>query len=71
MENIPVENVKATVNDRLLFSGEVRKLLRIGNTALTRYVKEGILHPVYTPGQGKRKFWLSEVRNVPKKGVQA
>lgn len=56
--------------DKLIFSGEAAKILRVNSTMISRYVREGLLQPVYTPHGKDRKFWLSEVLALPKKSQQ-
>ena len=47
--------------DSLVFPSEVRSILRISNSTLKQYCREGRLTPVLTPPRGKTKFWLSQV----------
>ena len=51
--------------DSLVFPNEVRRILRISNSTLSQYCKEGRLTPVLTPPRGKTKFWLSQVLAIP------
>ena len=53
--------------DSLVFPSEVRSILRISNSTLKQYCREGRLTPVLTPPRGKTKFWLSQVLAIPEK----
>ena len=52
--------------DTLIFMNDAAKVLHTNSTMISRYVKEGLLRPVYTPHCNKRKFWLSEVKALAK-----
>ena len=58
-ETGPVIPIKA---DKLVFLGEAAEVLGTNKTVVCRYIKDGLLKPVYTPYCSKRKFWLSEVK---------
>lgn len=54
--------------DKLIFAGQAAETLHVNPNMITRYVNEGLLNPVYTPHSSKRKFWLSEVKALAKRG---
>jgi excisionase family DNA binding protein len=45
----------------LLLPGEVAVLFRVDRRSVTRWAKEGKLHPIHTLG-GHRRFYEAEVR---------
>ena len=53
--------------DKLVFIGEAAETLHVNTAMIARYVKDGLLKPVYTPHSGKRKFWLSEVKALARR----
>ena len=59
-----LEGVIPIKADRLVRQAEAAKTLGVNTTCISRYVREGILRPVYTPYNNQRKFWLSEVMEV-------
>ncbi len=62
-DNMP--SVMPQRTDRLVYPNEVRDILRISNSTLQQYCKIGLLTPVRTPPRGKRKYWLSQVMEIP------
>ena len=56
--------------DMLIQQSEAAKVLDVNTTSISRFVREGILTPYYTPFSTRRKFWLSEVKALAKKGLQ-
>lgn len=58
---MPVES------DVLIYTGQAATVLHTNTTMISRYVKEGLLEPVYTPHCSKRKFWLSEVKKLARR----
>ena len=53
--------------DKLVRMGEAAKVLDTNTTMISRYVREGLLKPVYTPYSRQRKFWLSEVKGLARR----
>ena len=51
--------------DSLVYPAEVRSILRISNSTLQQYCKQGLLTPMYTPPKGRAKYWLSQVLAIP------
>ena len=52
-------------NDRLVRSGEAARILGVSKSKIGQYVKAGLLKPYYTDSEFQ-KFWLSEVKALPK-----
>ena len=52
-------------NDRLVRSGEAARVLGVSKSKIGQYVKAGLLKPYYTDSEFQ-KFWLSEVKALPK-----
>ncbi len=53
--------------DKLITQSEVAKMLKVTTTTVSHYAKSGLLKPVYTPESSIRKYWLSEVKALPKR----
>ena len=56
--------------DTLIFMSDAAKVLHTNTTMISRYVREGLLRPVYTPHCSKRKFWLSEVKGLARREAE-
>ena len=56
----------ALPTDRLIRSGEAAKILGVGQDVIGKFVKAGLLTPLYV-NSDQRRFWLSEVMKVPRK----
>lgn len=54
--------------DKLIGQKEASQILGVSATRICEYVKKGWLVPYYTPPASSRKFWLSDVMGLPKKG---
>ena len=52
-------------NDRLVRAGEAAHILGVSKSKIGQYVKSGLLKPYYTDSEFQ-KFWLSEVKALPK-----
>lgn len=52
--------------DRFVGRGEVRKILRVGNSTIAMLISMGLLTPLYVAGSNEAKFRLSEVLGIPK-----
>ena len=52
-------------NDRLIRAGEAARILGVSKSKIGHYVKAGLLKPYYTDSEFQ-KFWLSEVKALPK-----
>ena len=52
-------------NDRLIRAGEAARVLGVSKSKIGHYVKAGLLTPYYTDSEFQ-KFWLSEVKALPK-----
>ena len=52
-------------NDRLIRAGEAARILGVSKSKIGQYVKAGLLKPYYTDSEFQ-KFWLSEVKALPK-----
>ena len=53
--------------DVLLRASQAAKVLGTDKTCIYRYVREGLLHPFYTPHSQYMKFWLSDVKALARK----
>ena len=61
-----IEVIKQQVpNDRLIRAGEAARILGVSKSKIGHYVKAGLLKPYYTDSEFQ-KFWLSEVKALPK-----
>lgn len=61
-----IEVIKQQVpNDRLVRAGEAARILGVSKSKIGHYVKAGLLKPYYTDSEFQ-KFWLSEVKALPK-----
>lgn len=56
----------ALPTDRLIRSGEAAKILGVGQDIIGKFVRAGLLTPLYV-NSDQRRFWLSEVMKVPRK----
>lgn len=61
------EPVLLLEHDRLVGGNEAAKILRVNPSRICEYVREGRLHPYFTPGSRNRKFLLSEVWKIPQR----
>ena len=52
-------------NDRMIRAGEAARILGVSKSKIGQYVKAGLLKPYYTDSEFQ-KFWLSEVKALPK-----
>lgn len=53
--------------DKLIGQKEASKILGVSANRIGEYVKDGLLTAYYTPPASSRKFWLSEVMNLPQR----
>lgn len=51
--------------DRLVRAHEAAKILNVGQDTIGKFVKAGLLTPLYVNSE-QRKFWLSEVMKLPR-----
>ena len=54
----------ALPTDRLIRSGEAAKILGVGQDVIGKFVRAGLLTPLYVAGSSTQKFWLSEVEKL-------
>lgn len=52
--------------DRLIRAGEAAQILGVSKSAIGSFVKAGLLTPLYV-NSAQKKFWLSEVKALPRK----
>ena len=57
--------------DKLIQMSEAASVLNVNPSMISRYVKEGLLTAYYTPHSSRRKFWLSEVKGLADKDLNA
>ena len=57
--------------DKLIQMREAASVLNVNPSMISRYVKEGLLTAYYTPHSSRRKFWLSEVKGLASKDLNA
>ena len=55
--------------DILVRAGQAATILNVDKAMIYRYVDNGLLHPYYTPPSSHMKFWMSEVKRIPRRGV--
>lgn len=51
--------------DRLIRSSEAAQILGVGKASISAFVKAGLLTPLYV-NSDQRRFWLSEVKALPR-----
>ena len=63
-----LELIKAVAvpTERFVGRGEVRKILRVGNSTVAKLISAGQLTPLYVTGSNEAKFRLSEVLRIPR-----
>lgn len=67
MKDLGEEKVILPVKtDTLIRAGQAAVILGIDKATIYRYVREGLLRPYYTPHSTHMKFWLSDVKAIPK-----
>lgn len=54
-----------TATDRLIRANEAAHILGVGKSSISAFVKAGLLTPLYV-NSDQRRFWLSEVKALPK-----
>lgn len=52
--------------DRLIRAGEAAQMLGVNTSTIGEFVKAGLLTPLYV-NSDQRRFWLSEVKALPRK----
>lgn len=52
--------------DRLIRSGEAAQILGVNQSTISDFVKAGLLTPFYV-NSDQRRFWLSQVRSLPRR----
>lgn len=65
LELIKVAAVPSST-ERFVGRGEVRKILRVGNSTVAKLISTGLLTPLYVTGSNEAKFRLSEVLRIPR-----
>ena len=53
-------------DDRLIRSSEAAQILGVSKATIGEFVKAGLLTPLYV-NSDQRKFWLSQVKALPRK----
>lgn len=51
-------------SDALICAGEAAGILKVDRGSIYRYEKAGLLKAYYTPGSPRKKFWLSDVKEL-------
>lgn len=64
-ESAPYPVSVPVIEDRLVGVKEAAKILHVSPNQIGRYVKQGLLEPLYTPPVSNRKFWLQKVMEIP------
>lgn len=54
-------------NDRLIRAGEAAQILGVSKSTIGQFVKAKLLTPFYTANSQHQKFWLSQVKALPRK----
>lgn len=62
----PLMPIKA---DCLVYVGEAAKILHVGKGTIGMWEKQGLLVAYYTPGNERKKYWLSEVKRIASKNI--
>ena len=52
--------------DRLIRAGEAAHILGVGQDTIGEFVRAGLLTPLYVNSE-QRRFWLSQVKALPRK----
>lgn len=52
------------LSDVLICAGEAANVLKVDRGSVYRYEKAGLLKAYYTPGSPRKKFWLSDVKEL-------
>ena len=52
--------------DRLVRTSEAAQILGVSRTTISAFVNAGLLTPLYV-NSDQRRFWLSEVKSLPRK----
>ena len=52
--------------DRLIRANEAAQILGVSKSTISEFVKAGLLTPLYV-NSDQRKFWLSQVKALPRK----
>lgn len=52
------------LSDVLICAGEAANVLKVDRGSVYRYEKAGLLKAYYTPGSLRKKFWLSDVKEL-------
>lgn len=52
--------------DRLIRAGEAAQILGVNQSTISDFVKAGLLTPFYV-NSDQRRFWLSQVRALPRR----
>ena len=67
LETIKELDGKATIpTDRLIRAGEAAQILGVSKSTIGAFVRAGLLTPLFV-NSDQKKFWLSEVKALPKK----
>ena len=59
------------LSDQLVEVGDAAAVLKTSKATIYRLVRDGQLTPYYLPGSSRMKFWLRDVKAVPRKGGEA
>ena len=51
-------------SDALICASEAASILKVNCGSVYRYEKAGLLKAYYTPGSMRKKFWLSDVKEL-------
>ena len=55
-------------HDRLVRVSEAAKILGVNKSAISRYVRDGMLTPYYVPHSSSRRFRISDVWEIARRG---
>lgn len=62
-----IEIIKREVpNDRLVRASEAAKILGVNKSTIGQFVRAKLLTPFYTANSGHQKFWLSQIKALPR-----
>ena len=65
IKNLDSKKFVPMPSDRLIRTGEAAAILGVGQDVIGKFVRAKLLTPLYV-NSDQRRFWLSEVMNLPR-----
>ena len=50
--------------DCLVEAKQAARILGVGKNTIYQFIKDGLIHPFYTPNSSHMKFWVSDIRKL-------